>query len=533
MVLPNPPNNVPQIVDVQSPTSGHYVVNVKMPTNLAAKWPDKPWLTSIKDIGLSSKDAAPYPDYVLVDVEPMKGTPDLIWVFQKLSGPIWTTTTKTRDNLIPQKYREQVVTTKTEQEVVPSTLPADLTGDIVLNVVDQTPNTGKALQTIITDVIAEDATPLVGQIAYVEREVADTAEALVVEGTPAEEGLLISSSKVDPLGNGKSIKMDITVPSWTEHHGSDWDPELMAQLPYTEQFVAIEEYNTSLDNTKFTPINKDRLLKTVQFVPIEALDDYLAVAPTRINLQLPRVLESADIVWNESTDIGTQDFNFSKAAYGDTYSLGTTYADQASSSASIQADLRLVYKDYGNIVAGKQYSFYLPNPVTEDAILAKVGGAEYWPVFKTKSHAITISGQSISVSVNASCGFHSTRSDGALRETGMETGTSEKFGVNLSSNTVQIPPCLNGLITFSQSERTLDVSAVADVSMFHSDLGNIAAVHTKTGTAYGRVSPASIPATSVEDIPRSGLYVADSAVRNYRWGYSFVTVSVFDAIQFE
>jgi hypothetical protein len=43
MAAEEPPTNVPRIADVQNPATGHYVVMVRMPTQLAAKYPDKPW----------------------------------------------------------------------------------------------------------------------------------------------------------------------------------------------------------------------------------------------------------------------------------------------------------------------------------------------------------------------------------------------------------------------------------------------------------------------------------------------------------
>jgi len=104
MALPEPPPNVPRIVEVLDPGANQHVVYVRMPTNLASKWPDKPWGTPIEDIGLSKKDSDIYPGYTLVDIEPLKGSPDLYWVFQKLDGPAWTTKSQGQESLIPGWY---------------------------------------------------------------------------------------------------------------------------------------------------------------------------------------------------------------------------------------------------------------------------------------------------------------------------------------------------------------------------------------------------------------------------------------------
>ena len=105
MALPEPPPNIPRIVKVKDPATGHYVMMVRMPTHLAAKWPDKPWGTSINDIGLAKKDSDLYPGYTFVDVEAMKGSPDLNWIFQKLPGP-YSVTEKYSDEL------ERIIITK-------------------------------------------------------------------------------------------------------------------------------------------------------------------------------------------------------------------------------------------------------------------------------------------------------------------------------------------------------------------------------------------------------------------------------------
>ena len=229
MSTPQELRNVPKIIESLKPgTDNQHVVAVLMPTQLAAKWPSKPWGTSIADIGLAAKDAALYPDYVLVDIEPIKGSPDLYWLFQKLSGPEWTTKTKGVDNLIPQKFRRLSQTLKTEQEVVPDTEPQDPTGDVTLVQVEQQKNTGKATLTTISDTINENQSALIGE-EYGDIVTKETEEKLVPDGTDAKSGITIISSIVEPLGNGKSVM------SSKEVKGGQWpDPvekEVSKEIP--------------------------------------------------------------------------------------------------------------------------------------------------------------------------------------------------------------------------------------------------------------------------------------------------------------
>ena len=439
------------------------------------------------------------------------------------------------ESLVPSKFRRfitQIITTTQKAlglanaDDLPD--PASPTGNQTL-IEHKKATDFRYEETVVTQVIDAEVSPLVGQIAYIEKEVANTSESLVADGTAATSGLLVSSSRVEPNGDGTSTKSDVTVPSWTTHFGQDYDPIHETPLPYSEVF-ATSGTGLGNDNTIVTPVNKDRVLVVVQNIPVY-LDDYMSVSPTKIHVDLPRVLESATVAWNVSTDIGTQDYTFNETVYGDSYSLGDKYSDTAKSSAHVSADVQLVWKDYGNgTVMGEEYSFYVKNPVTVAAIMAKCGAAAYWPVFKTKSPSVTIMSQSISVQCTASCGLNAVRNDGSIVREGYEIGTSDDFGVTISQNTIQIPPCLMGDLSFTDQEQ--EVSAVANVSMTHSDIGTITSVITKSGTAYGKVMPLNITGTTETDIPNTGKFITDASVRPYKWGYSYVTAQVIDATIF-
>lgn len=203
MALNNPANNYPQIVDVQNPSTSHHVVMVRMPTNLASKWPSKPWGTSIADIGLSPKDAELYEGYTLVDIEPLKGSPDLYWMFQKLNGPEWTTKSIGQDSLIPAKFRRSVETIITNQDVDPATEPSPLEGDLIRSSIKQVENSGVAKLEDVSEIIDINADPLI--TPSTEDQLYVTSERIVDENTPSEEGFGIVQSSVQPLGNGKAV----------------------------------------------------------------------------------------------------------------------------------------------------------------------------------------------------------------------------------------------------------------------------------------------------------------------------------------
>jgi hypothetical protein len=537
----DPPFNTPRIVEVMDPNVNQHVVMVLMSTNLATKYPNKPWGTPIDQIGLAKRESDLFPGYVLVDFEPMKNSSDLFWIFQNLeTSPTWTTRSNSRDNLIPAKFRGQVSQTKVKYDVTPETLPEAMSGDLISSIVEQQDNTGKALKITVTEVISENAEPLVGKQAYVERQIADTTEIVVIDGTVADSGLQVVRSSVSPLGNGKSIKETSTIPTWVELTASEWNDQLNAQIKRTEKFVAPpvgSDFNAA--NTSFQIVNQDRSLKVVEVTPTEALAAYVNRYPVRVNLDdLPRELLSINVVWNSGYSIGTQDYFFFKTASGDSFSLSKSADDSANSSASIAPEIQLKFRDIASRnLFGERIEIYLPNPITTAAVLAKlttiVGSTvKLWPVFKPESETISTVAQSVSVSSNVQIGLEgSWNSEEGITSQGSDRGTSDNFQLNLNNGSVQIPPCIHGKITITGGTQKIQpVSATAFMSMFNTLVGSITATKTTSGTAFGAVSPTRLPAVQGPTaIPKSGFYLMDMNVRQFKYNYSFITVEVFNA----
>jgi len=416
--LPEPPHNLPRIVEPIDPLdqSGIHMVQVLMPTHVANKWPAKPWGTSITEIGLNASDTARFKDYTLVDIQSVKGSADLYWLFTKLPGKVVTE--------------------------------------------------------------------------------------------------------------------------------SEWNDDLQAQVQRTQQYVAPPtDFSESL--TSFKKVYWGMSLKEKETVPTETLDAFVLSFPTRVNLgDLPRELTAVTIVWNSQSSIGTQDYSFYKWVVGTSINLSKSASDSANSSAAISPEIQLTFRDLatGNLY-GTRYEFFLPNPVTEAAILAKLAtlagsSVSIWPVFHPESNTITSTSQSISVTSNVQISLEGSASAAeGLTSQGWDKGTSDNFGVSLSNGSVQVPPCIHGPIIFtspsvgSATSRSQAVAATAYMSMFNSLVGSIDAIKNTEGTAYGTVSPTSLPAVpgTHKTIPTTGLFLMDMDVRRYRWDYCQITAVVFDA----
>jgi hypothetical protein len=203
------PNQLPRIAGVFDPGNGFYLVSVAMTPELASKYPNKPWDTKFSEMGLHGPDALKYKDYVLVEiVQPSPSNPELIWLFQKLDGPVWETRMHGSESLIPAKFRSLVETTRTEQEVFPDADPDDLSGGVTQSVVEQQKNTGKAVRTTTSETLGESG-PLEG-FGLGDGELRTTInEDLIVTGEVLEPNTPTKKIVSDPLGNGFSVRKTV------------------------------------------------------------------------------------------------------------------------------------------------------------------------------------------------------------------------------------------------------------------------------------------------------------------------------------
>ena len=422
MAVPDPPFSTPRIMKVLEPSAGQYEVIVRMDPTLASKFPDKPFGTAITEIGLAAKDTAKYAGYTLVSIEPAdKGAKDHYWIFQKLDGPAWTTTSKSKDNLTPQKYRSQTVVVKTEQEVDPGTAPTTLAGNLVSSVVTQTPNTGKAVLSEVTETIDENTAPLVGQQAYEERQIANVSEIVVSDGAAVDSGNLIISSSVTPLGNGKSIKQTVSVPEWAEHLSSTWSDELMSQVTQIEKYTEPPNYSDlQLPNTSFKTINQDRSLRMTKVVPVDLLADVHIINEAESEVRLPDTLISVQVIVSRvlanSDSVGT----------GSTFSVGGT------SAVALSADMTYELEEgYSGPVSAEIHVFYLPkDSVFKESVLLKCNALSF-PRFRAKSNRVVISGHGMSKTVE-----QSNSNNGS--------SISESSSVTSLVNAIALPSSLHG-----------------------------------------------------------------------------------------
>ena len=270
------------------------------------------------------------------------------------------------------------------------------------------------------------------------------------------------------------------------------------------------------------------------------LADYVRTQAVRTNIpNLPRELMAVSVVWNSSYSVGTQDYAFFANASAESFSLGKSASDQASSSAAVTPDIQLKFRDVeASNLPATEYELMIPGNATEAAIVARLNDilspatVTTWPVFRPESVTISTTGQSINVSCNVGVSLDSTVSDGAITRQAADRSTSDDYRVTLSNNSVQLPPCIHDQITLAGgTSRSQLVAATAYMGMNSTLAGSISASLTKSGTAYGTVYPSVIPAIAgaQKTIPSSGLYALDIRPGRNFLGATLVTVTVLNA----
>jgi hypothetical protein len=270
------------------------------------------------------------------------------------------------------------------------------------------------------------------------------------------------------------------------------------------------------------------------------LADYVRTQAIRTNIpNLPRELISVNVLWNSNYSIGTQDYTFIETRTGASWSLGKSANDSASSAAAVTPELQLKFRDVeASNLPATEYELMIPGDATEAAVIDRMQAiltpttVDAWPVFRPESTTISTTGQSISVRSNVGISLEGSVSNNVLKSYGMDRSTSDSFDVNLSVGSVQIPACIHDAITVSGgTSRSQPVAATATMSMNGGALlGSNTATKTKSGTAYGLVSPSVIPSVGgVKTIPVTGTYILDIRPGKNFLGYTPVTVVVFDA----
>jgi hypothetical protein len=332
--------------------------------------------------------------------------------------------------------------------------------------------------------------------------------------------------------------------------GQDYEPSVNIVVPFDESVVAsgskLESPATIVD-----PLSADfDLVREFDLTTIETeLNKVSLEFPTRTSLSLPPVLRRAEVVWSKSSEHGKYSSNgvFPSPFVG---SSSVSESASASGSSSVKPEFIIDLEEvYANNIPTTSYIFFLKYPVTLANILAKVEDitkktVTQWPVFQPRSTILVASGESktLRASASGSYSLSGIRLSEAAEEAGVQKfqilkteGSGTGGRVDTSIAVAQIPPCLDGGTQIKTNTSSSDAVGSVEITFTWSGSGEqiAPAVGNTKITSKGSVSGSSISRTSPSDIPRTGLYLIDSKVDLYQYGFARIYAEVLDASVFK
>ena len=443
-------------------------------------------------------------------------------------------------DLVPEKFRASIVQTTTEQIVEGLAEPPTLTGSQLSVTEDQINPDIK----LVKEVSREKPTgPVVlhGSQAYVGGTVAKVTETYSPEEMVADSGFLIQQSTVSPTGDGAYIKETVSVEEWPTLISADWDNTLNAlsiKKQTVERTSTLINGELKIPNTPksvaYEIVNEDRSVRIEEYAPKE-IETYLSSSRTRINLNVPPVLKSIEVLW----ETGSQVSNYSEVGGDQTLSVEDgTVSTSSSGTSSAQGSARPVFniqteQIWANELFATNFFYFVREPDNYlQELKNRIGGdIKEWPIFTTKTYTLTGVGKSVEFS------DRETRSESLSKSVDREAkseskGKGEGSGGSTDFTINKIGPCLCAGISLppDQSEQIITIVRGRKGWGYYDNIDEQEGTFWKyESRCY--VYPASLEATSVPDVPRSGLYVVDSRIEPYKWGYYRVIATVFDASQ--
>jgi hypothetical protein len=438
-------------------------------------------------------------------------------------------------DLVPEKFRASIAQVSTEGiEVGLAALPELEAGQLLASEDQLNPDV-KVVKTVAREKPTSNIT-LLGSRSYVEATNAVVEDTYSPDELQAETGLLVSQSIASPLGDGTFVRETVRVESWPELTSTEWDPTINAQVVTKEQFVSPDSVNTAAPYTSHRAVNKDRTLRTVETPPDDALLNYRLAFPSRMDIRLPDVLKSLKIVWSTASAEGSSDGEWEGQASGTSWSLSGSEGDDCSSSASIKPELVVdILQSWGSDIPITAYAFFIKTnngSVTEAELNARitavVGITKPWPLFKPVSHTLIAAGGSVSVKASAS-GSAARSVSGSTESAERGTSKSTSYDVGLSVNSITLPATIHGPINIVDYSRSILCKAEAQAKWEGTNFPSLDVQSTAAQSAYGSITPNTLPATTPSRIPNSGLYVMRTSLEPYKWGWAKCSAIILDA----
>lgn len=268
----------------------------------------------------------------------------------------------------------------------------------------------------------------------------------------------------------------------------------------------------------------------------EKLSPFNVSIPTKVNVDLPRVLDSIDVDWEEKKGLGENEFD-SSGIRGSFNGLTQKDSGSITSSLTLVPKFRISMKEsWGRDLDATIHIFFLKqDEISTDQINSKTGASGTWPKFAPKSFSATVYGVSesktLALGISRAISF---ASDGA---TGYQPIEEAQFDINQASIPVNldIPACLTSgrniqvTRTLSNTSKTIQLS-YPTVSTTNGETLIGPNIQRTLSHSVSVNETITIPSTSpTTNIPSTGTYVINSSIEPYKFGWYLVRATVLNA----
>ncbi len=269
------------------------------------------------------------------------------------------------------------------------------------------------------------------------------------------------------------------------------------------------------------------------------LTGYMLAVPSRVNLNLPDVLEDVSVEWQDSSEEGSSDSDWVGNAAGTTVTLSATEDGTAESSASMIPELVVrTRQSWGHNIPSTLYYMIMEKVsgiITEAAVSAKLNSlyglttVNNWPVFHPKTFVVALAGGKVSVQAGVRANEHVSYS-AASSNYSLVKGNSKRVDVSHTTGTRVIPNVLCAGFNI-QETRNRSVNATGHIA-WPNGSGWIGVDLTKSADGSidafvkGQFAPTEPPS-----IPSAGYYLVNLQSRPFQnlAGFMMVVAEVIDA----
>lgn len=443
-----------------------------------------------------------------------------------------------KSDVIPERFRAQIPQVSTDQIIEGLASPPFLSGGQLSVTEDQINPDIKLVKTVSRDFTGDVALPD-GKKAYIENITGGTVSEKLSTSPEIEKGLLIAGSESTAIGDGKFIVRTEKADSWPLLRGSRYNEELNAPVEVTQQMVNPGEFFTTDPNVTFSSVNEDRSLRITEVVPVAELESFLLGIPTRVNLDIPAILESVSVIWTVDESIGAGEASgdgVNIAKNGGTISAEVQADGQGSftSQPTVSTTVKTIVSK--NLPATSFFFFAkLTDGVLSDgalaAALSRAGGptANPWPTFKPLTHQISTLGATVQASAKANVSQSKTETIDGIDAQSKSQSKGFTASVNRTFNQINIGPVINAALQVENANQVTRIFAISSATAKLTGDFDVAETESSMAQVGVFVSPLSLQATTPSSVPTSGHFIVDSSADLYKYGYIRCSATVLNA----